>query len=93
MNRIHIPDSFNYTSKFEFLTAVVMKSTIFWEITPCSSLKVDISEEHIASIFRVKQDDQDTSMKEGGKPEDGGNMFLRHSVEFQWTTWHYTPRR
>jgi hypothetical protein len=25
---------------FEVLTAVVMKSTIFWDITPCSPLKV-----------------------------------------------------
>jgi hypothetical protein len=26
---------------FEVLTAVVMKSTIFWNITPCSPLKVN----------------------------------------------------
>jgi hypothetical protein len=26
---------------FEVLTAVVMKSTIFWDITPCSPLKVN----------------------------------------------------
>jgi hypothetical protein len=26
---------------FEGLTAVVMKSTIFWDITPCSPLKVN----------------------------------------------------
>jgi hypothetical protein len=26
---------------FEVLTAVVMKSTIFWDITPCSLLKVN----------------------------------------------------
>jgi hypothetical protein len=26
---------------FEVLTAVVMKSTIFWDITPCDPLKVD----------------------------------------------------
>jgi hypothetical protein len=26
---------------FEVLTAVVMKSTIFWDITPCSALKVN----------------------------------------------------
>jgi hypothetical protein len=31
---------------FEVLTAVVMTSTIFWDITP---------EEHIASIFRVEE--------------------------------------
>jgi hypothetical protein len=41
----------------DFLTASVMKSVIFWDITPCSSLKVvrsDISEENVASIFRVE---------------------------------------
>jgi hypothetical protein len=26
---------------FESLTAVVMKSTIFWDITPCSPLKIN----------------------------------------------------
>jgi hypothetical protein len=74
--------------EFEVLTAVVMKSTIFWDITPCSPLRVnrrfggtyclrfqggrisrernqresrwqaeptDVSEEHIASIFRVEE--------------------------------------
>jgi hypothetical protein len=34
---------------------VVMKSTFFWDITPCSPLKFsDSSEEHPASIFRVE---------------------------------------
>jgi hypothetical protein len=37
---------------FEVLTAVVMNSTIFWDITPRSSLKVN-RRFHIASIFRV----------------------------------------
>jgi hypothetical protein len=41
---------------FEFLTAVVIKSSIFWDITPCSPLKVtDISEEHVASIYMDKE--------------------------------------
>jgi hypothetical protein len=40
---------------FEVLTAVVVKTTIFWDITPCSLLSTDVSEEHIASIFRVKR--------------------------------------
>jgi hypothetical protein len=38
---------------FEVFTAVVTKSTIFWDITPCSPS--DVSEEHIASIFRVEE--------------------------------------
>jgi hypothetical protein len=41
---------------FEILTAVVMKSAIFWDITPCSPLKVNnVSEEHVISIFRVTE--------------------------------------
>jgi hypothetical protein len=41
---------------FEALTAVVMKSSIFWDITPCTLLKsIDISEEHVAFIFRVEE--------------------------------------
>jgi hypothetical protein len=40
---------------FQVLTAVIMKSIIFWDITPCSPLKVtDVSGEHVAYIFRVK---------------------------------------
>jgi hypothetical protein len=30
-----------YFVGFEVLTAVVMKSSIFWDITPCSPLKVN----------------------------------------------------
>jgi hypothetical protein len=33
------PDEYNVG--FEVLTAVVMKSTIFWDITPCSPLKME----------------------------------------------------
>jgi hypothetical protein len=35
-----------------------MKRTIFWDITPCSPLKVDrlFGEEHIASTFRVEEE-------------------------------------
>jgi hypothetical protein len=39
----------------EVLTAVVMKSTVFWDIMPCSPLEVkDVWDEHIASTFWVK---------------------------------------
>jgi hypothetical protein len=41
---------------FEVLTAVVMQITLFWDIMPCSPLKVtNVSEEHIASIFRIEK--------------------------------------
>jgi hypothetical protein len=25
-------------------------------------------------------------------PKDAGDMFLQMSVDFQWTTWRYTPK-
>jgi hypothetical protein len=31
----------NFEVGFEVLTAVVLKSTIFWDITPCSPLRVN----------------------------------------------------
>jgi hypothetical protein len=44
---------------------------MFWDKTPCSPLKVNqVSEEHIASIFRVELSDQDTSARAGDKQED-----------------------
>jgi hypothetical protein len=54
---------------FEVLTAVVMKSSIFWDIMWCCQLKVNrVSEEHVASIFRVEEKtEQESSMKAGCK--------------------------
>jgi hypothetical protein len=41
---------------FEVLTAVIIKSTVFWDTTPCSPWKsTDVSEKYIASIFRVEE--------------------------------------
>jgi hypothetical protein len=41
---------------FDVLTAVVMKTSVFWDIMPCSPLsQPDISEEQVASIFRVEE--------------------------------------
>jgi hypothetical protein len=41
---------------FEVFTAVVMKSIIFWDMTPCSLvIATDVSEEHIDSIFRIEE--------------------------------------
>jgi hypothetical protein len=41
---------------FDALTEVVMDSSIFRDIAPCSLLKInDVSEERIASIFRVEE--------------------------------------
>jgi hypothetical protein len=58
-----------YYVGIEVLTAVVTKSIIFWDITPRSPLSVtDVSEEHIASIFRVeKYAEEETSVNACGK--------------------------
>jgi hypothetical protein len=42
-----------------FLTAVIMKSSIFWGITPRDPFKSDdFSEKHVASIFRIEEKDK-----------------------------------
>jgi hypothetical protein len=55
-----------------------MKSSVLWVITPCSPLKADVSEEHVASIFKSEeQAKQESSMK--------------ISADFQRTTRRYIP--
>jgi hypothetical protein len=45
----------NFTG-FEILTAVIMKNTTSWVVTPCGLVKVtDVSEECYASIFMVDE--------------------------------------
>jgi hypothetical protein len=63
---------------FEVFTPVVMKSSIFWDITPCRPLKVnDVSEKHVASTFMDEEKaEQETSLL----PEGGGNMFFRNGL-------------
>jgi hypothetical protein len=38
--------------RLEVLAAVTMKNGIFWDVTPCSSVKTDVSEELSTSIIR-----------------------------------------
>jgi hypothetical protein len=44
-----------YFAGFEVPTATAMKSSVFWDITPCSLVKADFTEEHIVSIFRIEE--------------------------------------
>jgi hypothetical protein len=50
----------------EILMPMVMKSSVFWDITPCRSLKVNRrSGEHVASVLSVVESaKQETSMKQ-----------------------------
>lgn len=40
---------------FEVNTVVIMKNAVSPDVTPCSPVLTCISEEHIASIFRIKK--------------------------------------
>jgi hypothetical protein len=67
---------------FEVFTAVVMKSIIFWDMTPCSPLSVN---RRFGGTYRLHLQGRRNkfSKKPASKqvalfdPEDGGDMFLR----------------
>jgi hypothetical protein len=67
---------------FEVLTAVVMKSSIFWDITPRSPLRVN---RHFGGTcrlqFQVRRISHARNQREAGSKqssaEDGRDMFLR----------------
>jgi hypothetical protein len=42
-----------HSLRFEVFTAVTMKNAVFWDVTPCSFVTTDVSEELSASIIRV----------------------------------------
>jgi hypothetical protein len=63
---------------FEVLTAVIKKSTVFWDITPCSQWKV---KGRFGGTYRLHLQDQRISRARNQldlffNPEDGGDMFL-----------------
>jgi hypothetical protein len=81
--------------RFEVLTTMVMKNTIFWDITPCSPLEVNrrFGETYRLHLQGRKISQRETSLKAGGKLEDGDEMFLRNGG---WLSTDYTalyPRR
>jgi hypothetical protein len=92
--------------EFEGLTAAVMKCTIFWGITPCVPLKANRRFDrthrlHLHNrINRIRYQRECTQLATFFQAsiflglfdtEDGGDMFLRNSIDFQRTTWRYIP--
>jgi hypothetical protein len=71
-------ETFNFSSGFEVLTAVVMKYTIFWDITPCSPLKVNRRFGGIYSLLLATCFYAGFLLGLFFDPEDGGDMFLRN---------------
>jgi hypothetical protein len=81
-----------YSVRFEVLTAVVMKSTLFWDITPCSPVHVnrrfgETYRLHIQGrrISRARNQRKSRRFFHAGillrlffDPEDGGDIFLRN---------------
>jgi hypothetical protein len=79
---------------FEVLTAVVIKSTIFWDISPCSSLKV---KRHFGRTYRFHFQGESRRQAElflsvlFFKPEDGEDMFVRNVGGFSTDCMSYIP--
>jgi hypothetical protein len=82
---------------FEVLTAVIMKSSIFWDITLCSPLKDNrcfggTCRLHLQGRRKShERNRREASSKQS--PEDGGDMFLRNIgwLSTDYTVWY--PRR
>jgi hypothetical protein len=75
---------------FEVITTVVMKSTIYCDITACSPLRVNrcFGGTYLLHLKgRKKYGEQETNVKAGGKqkhsfffPEDGGNVAPKRQI-------------
>jgi hypothetical protein len=91
---------------FEVLTAVVKESSIFWDITPCSPLKVNWS---FRGTYRFHLQDRRISRARyqwesrwqaklvscsaySSTLKMEALCSSETSVDFQRTTWHYTPK-
>jgi hypothetical protein len=90
---------------FVALTAVVMKSSVYWNITPRSPLKTDVSEEHSASSSPNKPS-KNPAWKQPSLalpatwflsqlillPWGWNDKFLRNTGWLQWNTRPYIPQ-
>jgi hypothetical protein len=43
-----------YYIRFEVFTAVTMKNAVFWDVAPFDSVRTDMPEDRVASIFRME---------------------------------------
>jgi hypothetical protein len=69
---------------FEVFTAVVIKSTVFWDITPCSPLKVNRRFGGTYSLYleaRLPTNFHAGILLRLFDPEDGGDILLRNIGE------------
>jgi hypothetical protein len=60
---------------FEVFTAVVMKSVIFWDVTPCSLLSFN---RRLGGTYRLHLLLATWFLNNFFDPADGGDMFLRN---------------
>jgi hypothetical protein len=83
-----MPDGCNsrcFFAGFEVLTAVVMKSSLFWDITPCCPLEVNrrfrgTCRLHLQGLRIIQARNTHVAGSKFGlflDPEDGGDMLLR----------------
>jgi hypothetical protein len=74
-------DQYGYYVGFEVLTAVVMKSTIFWDIMPCSLLSVI---RRFGGTYRLHLQGQKISWV-----RNRGQSKWQADIDSQRTTWRY----
>jgi hypothetical protein len=55
-----------------------LKKDVFLDVATCRNCVKAVSEERIASIFRVENKKKSASEPAEQNPEDGGNTFLRN---------------
>jgi hypothetical protein len=72
--------------ELDVLTAVITKSSLFYDMTPCSPLKVS---RNLGKKFRVCH--QGWRVSRGRNLEDGDMYLLKSSIEFQETVRNYIP--
>jgi hypothetical protein len=91
---IRFRESFaNAVIAVQVLTAVVMKSFVFWDITPCSPLSINRrfggSCGHTLHGRRINRKNVDFLLDLFFDPEMGATFCSKMSVDIQQNTWHY----